>query len=219
MSKPERDKLLGHADDNDGIEEYDNPLPDWWVGLFLFTIVFGIGYAVDYHFISKHSQAGYYDAEMAAAAKQWPMKDDLHAKADLSETAVAAGAQIFAQNCVACHGAELLGGIGPNLTDGLWIHGGSYDEMRTTITKGVTAKGMLAWGPILGPEKVAQVTAYVYSKGPKLGEHASEATAPNAASGAPGAPTATPPAEPAPADGGTPAPADDATPPAPATPG
>ena len=37
--------MMGHADDNDGIEEYDNPLPDWWVGLFLITIVYGIGYA------------------------------------------------------------------------------------------------------------------------------------------------------------------------------
>lgn len=189
MSKPERDRLLGHAEDNDGIEEYDNPLPDWWVGLFVFTIIFGIGYGIDYHFISHHSQAKYYDEEMAEAAKKWPMKADLLAAADLSDAAVEAGAKIYAQNCVACHGAELLGGIGPNLIDAAWIRGGSFDQIRTTITQGVPEKGMLTWGPILGPEKVAQVSAFVYTKGPKLGEHASDATAPTAPAPAQAAPT------------------------------
>lgn len=220
MSKPERDKLLGHAADNDGIEEYDNPLPDWWVGLFLFTIVFAIGYTIDYHFISHRSQAASYDAEVAEAAKRWPVKEDAGGEADLSDAAIAEGATIFAANCVACHGPELLGGIGPNLTDGIWIHGGSYDEIRTTITKGVPEKGMLTWGPILGPEKVAKVAAFVYSKGPKLGVHASPATAPNAATPTPApadgaAPPATTPTEGAPVEG---APATPAASPAPAQP-
>ena len=56
-------QIMGHGADNDGIEEYDNPLPDWWTGLFLVTIVGGIAYAVNYHFISHDSQAAYYDAE------------------------------------------------------------------------------------------------------------------------------------------------------------
>ena len=53
------------------------------------------------------------------------------------------------------------GGIGPNLLDTIWIHGGKPEEILHTITVGVPEKGMLTWGPILGPEKVAQVAAYV----------------------------------------------------------
>ena len=71
----ERDRVLGHADDNDGIDEYDNQLPPWWTFMFFFTVVWGIGYAVDYHFISKRSQAASYEAEMLAAAEQWPEQE------------------------------------------------------------------------------------------------------------------------------------------------
>jgi cytochrome c oxidase cbb3-type subunit 3 len=56
------------------------------------------------------------------------------------------------------------GGIGPNLLDTVWIHGGSPEEIRHTIDAGVPAKGMLTWGPILGPEKVAAVASYVVSR-------------------------------------------------------
>ena len=51
----ERDQMMGHSADNDGIEEYDNPLPDWWIGMFIFTILFAIGYTLEYHFISGYT--------------------------------------------------------------------------------------------------------------------------------------------------------------------
>ena len=124
MSK-ETNELLGHSEDNDGIEEYDNPLPDWWLGLFLFTIVWGFGYFVDWNFISHKTQAGLYDAEIAAAAVQWPEQEAPAAGSiDESATAIAAGEAVYVQNCVACHAADLSGGIGPNLVDAEWIHGG-----------------------------------------------------------------------------------------------
>jgi len=59
-------RLMGHADEADGIEEYDNPLPDWWLGLFWFCIIWAIGYAVHYHFIADRSQEKGLAAEMAA---------------------------------------------------------------------------------------------------------------------------------------------------------
>ncbi len=167
MSK-DTNELLGHSEDNDGIEEYDNPLPDWWLGLFLFTIVWGFGYWVDWNFIGQHTQAGIYDAEMVAAAEQWPEQEAPAAgDIDQSAAAIAAGEAVFTQNCVACHAADLTGGIGPNLVDAEWIHGGSIEEIRTIIDKGVPEKGMVTWGPILGQEKVSQVAAYVKSKGTK----------------------------------------------------
>ncbi len=166
MSKNEN-RLLGHAADNDGIDEYDNALPDWWVGLFLFSIVWGIGYAIEYHFVSGRSQVKYYEAEMAAAKVQWP--DSGPKAVAFDEATIAAGAQVFKEQCVACHGANMQGGIGPNLLDATWIHGAAPEQIQNTVTNGVAAKGMPAWGPILGPDKVAKVTAYVASEFQKTG--------------------------------------------------
>jgi cytochrome c oxidase cbb3-type subunit 3 len=161
MAGNEKDQLLGHGADNDGIDEYDNPLPDWWLALFYFSILFAIGYTIEYHWVSHRSQAGAYDAEVAAAKVRWPQAD-APVVAAVTPEAVAAGQGIYQQNCVACHGADLHGGIGPDLTDGTWIHGGTLPDITNTITKGVPEKGMITWGPILGPEKVGQVAAFVF---------------------------------------------------------
>jgi cytochrome c oxidase cbb3-type subunit 3 len=63
-----------------------------------------------------------------------------------------------------CHGADMRGGIGPSLLDDEWLHGGSEREVLRTITDGVISKGMISWGPILGPEGVREVAAYVITK-------------------------------------------------------
>ncbi len=177
------DEVLGHADESDGIEEYDNPLPDWWVGMFIVCVVWGVAYAVDFHFISQRSQASMYDAEVAAAKELWPDLEK-RAVADSSPEALALGAEVYQGNCLACHGAELKGGIGPNLTDDVWVHGGDFDAVSTTITQGVGAKGMPAWGPILGPKKVAAVASFVLSKY-EAGQAAPDPAATTAAAPAP----------------------------------
>lgn len=166
MSNRDLNQVLGHADEADGIEEYDNPLPNWWLGLFYFTIVWALVYGVHYHFVAHRSQTRVLAAEMADADRRWPREAAAAAAAtvDLSEANVEAGEAVFKANCVACHGAELTGGIGPSLIDTTWIHGGTPEAIQHTITVGVPEKGMLTWGPILGPEKVAQVTAYVVHK-------------------------------------------------------
>jgi cytochrome c oxidase cbb3-type subunit 3 len=166
----ERDRVLGHGAEADGIEEYDNPLPDWWVGLFAFTIVWALAYGVHYHFIAHRSQVKALAAEVAEAKQKWPQAA---AQKQLAVTpeAIKAGATIFAANCVACHGADMKGGIGPNLLDTVWIHGGKPEEILHTITFGVPEKGMLTWGPILGPEKVAEVAAYVVARNAEATGH------------------------------------------------
>jgi len=158
----ERDVPRGHSHEADGIEEYDNPLPGWWLGIFYVTIGFSVVYTVDYHFVSPRAQAAEYDAEMADAEAKWPKK--VAAAAPTDPTA-AAGKAIYDANCVGCHGVDLHGGVGPNLTDTTWIHGGSIDNITRVITEGVPEKGMITWGPILGPEKVAQVAAFVHGSG------------------------------------------------------
>ena len=159
MSK-DTNRVLGHAAEADGIEEYDNPLPDWWLGLFIGTIIWAFAYAVHYHVIADRSPAKALAAEMASARERWP-EGARPASIATGEEAVEAGEAIYQANCVGCHGAALEGGIGPSLVDSVWIHGGTAEDVVRTITVGVPEKGMLTWGPILGPEKIGQVAAYV----------------------------------------------------------
>lgn len=167
MSK-DTDRLLGHADEADGIEEYDNPLPDWWVGLFWLTIVWAIGYSVHYHVIADRSQEAALAAEMAAAEERWPAQAEAARMAaadfEVTDAAVSAGEGLYQQYCVACHGVNLEGGIGPSFLDEEWIHGGQARDILRTITEGVPAKGMVPWQGILSPEQINQVAAYVISR-------------------------------------------------------
>jgi cytochrome c oxidase cbb3-type subunit 3 len=166
VSNDNVDQVLGHADECDGIEEYDNRLPRWWLGLFYICMGWGVVYAVQYHFLSDRSQAADYDAEVALAEEMWPTPSvEEAAAAATGADAIAAGKAIYATNCVGCHGPELKGGIGPDLTDDVWIHGGSLESITQTVTNGIPEKGMLAWGPILGPQKVAEVSAFVHGSG------------------------------------------------------
>jgi cytochrome c oxidase cbb3-type subunit III len=161
-----RNRLLGHADDNDGIDEYDNPLPDWWLGLFWLTIIWAIGYTLHYHVIADRSQEKALAAEIARAELKWPAgaaAGEFVITPELAEQ----GRSVYQTNCAACHGADLGGGIGVALNDGAWLHGGSPSEVLHTVTEGVPAKGMPAWGPILGPERVRQVTAYILAQQPE----------------------------------------------------
>jgi cytochrome c oxidase cbb3-type subunit 3 len=164
--KVERDRILGHEDEADGIQEYDNPLPDWWLGLFWITIIWGIAYLVHYHFIADRSPQAALAQELAEAEARWPQEAEGEGgvTVTLSPEAVAAGEQIFQTNCTVCHGTNMEGGIGPSLGDDEWLHGGAAEEIVRTITDGVITKGMIAWGPILGPDAVRQVAAYVITK-------------------------------------------------------
>ena len=156
----------------DGIEEYDNNLPNWWLATLWLSIAFSIAYWAYYHaFAVGPDQAGYYAAEVAAAEAAKPKPAPGGAElgdADLlalakDEVALAAGAKSYATNCLACHGAKLEGAIGPNLTDSAWLHGGSPSEIHFSIDKGWPEKGMMAWGALLGETKVRQLTAYLLS--------------------------------------------------------
>jgi cytochrome c oxidase cbb3-type subunit 3 len=152
---------MGHADEFDGIEEYDNPLPDWWLGLFWFCIIWAIGYTVHYHFIADRSPEKGLAAEMAAAAEMWPVEAAGSVTFSLSPEAIQAGEEVYDTYCFVCHGAELEGGIGPSFLDEEWLHGHTPEEVIHIISNGVVEKGMAAWGPILGAEKVNYAAAFV----------------------------------------------------------
>jgi cytochrome c oxidase cbb3-type subunit 3 len=149
--KRELNQVLGHADEADGIEEYDNPLPDWWLGMLWLTIVWAVLYAGHYHFVGDRSQVKELAAEMAAAEEKWPQTMTATVFVATPELAEA-GAAVYASSCAGCHGADAQGVIGPSLTDEVWIHGWNPAEVLAVITDGVPSKGMPSWGPILGPE-------------------------------------------------------------------
>jgi len=164
----DEDRLLHH--DYDGIQEYDNPMPRWalyifwgtivWAALFWFNVP-GIGVG--------QGRIADYDASVAAAAAEFPPTPHAAPATDQllvmskDPAALASGKTVFGAYCVACHGPDGGGVIGPNLTDTYWIHGGSPAAIYTTVHDGVLAKGMPAWGLSLKPEEVDAVVAYVIS--------------------------------------------------------
>lgn len=167
----EQDKVLEH--DYDGIQEYDNDLPRWWVQIFWITGIFGIIYAVYFHWPStltpeqdlamKMEQIqGLRASAQAADAAASGGSDNLLQLVGDSAT-LAKGSEIFQAKCVACHAAQGQGLVGPNLTDDFWINGGTLPEIRQVIRKGVPAKGMISWEPLLTSEEINAVTAYVWS--------------------------------------------------------
>ena len=168
----ELDELLEH--EFDGIREYDNPLPGWWLWLFYGAIIFSVIYIPYYSLGFGPSSAKEYEQEMAAAPKAKaampapsgaPGGGQPAAAASLEgdPDAIAAGGQIFATNCLPCHGPQGQGGIGPNLTDEFWLHGSTYADVVKVITEGVPAKGMIAWKAVLKPDKIHQAAAFVRS--------------------------------------------------------
>lgn len=149
--------------DYDGIREEDNPLPGWWVGIFVMAVLFALVYVPVVHMFDILPQRELQTSVARAAHSQEVRELELEASGALDKDPVAAGQKYFRTFCVSCHSANAEGGIGPNLTDAYWIHGPSEDSIRATVTNGVSAKGMPSWGPILGDRKIKMLSAYVMS--------------------------------------------------------
>lgn len=159
---------MGH--EFDGIRELDNRLPNWWLATLYLSIVFSFGYWMYYHvFQAGPLQMDEYHQEMARADEaaaalaeaRGAVDDDTLVAMAADGTQTAEGQVVFGQYCAACHGAQGEGGIGPNLTDKNWLHGGKPTQILEVVASGVPAAGMPAWKPILGNSKVEQVTAYL----------------------------------------------------------
>ena len=166
----EADIDLGH--EYDGIRELDNSLPPWWLWLFYGTIIWSAVYLWYYHVSDKGpNQEQEYIAAMemgeAEKAKFLATQADaidektvtlLTANADLAE-----GKDIYTANCLVCHGANGEGTVGPNFTDKYWIHGGSINNLFSTIKYGVPEKGMISWKSQLRPGAMQKVASYILS--------------------------------------------------------
>ena len=173
--KPQQDELLNH--EADGIREFDNALPRWWLYGFYLTIVFAIAYYVNFHVLTTPlvGEAGVlaeYQSELAAAERQGAARGrgGRSAVTLLTDAAsLAQGKAIFegpTNLCATCHRPDLGGLVGPNLTDDLWMHGCDPSEVAKSITTGFPIKGMLPYGSgkPLTDEQMIQVISYVFSK-------------------------------------------------------
>jgi len=167
MAKAE-DKVLDH--NYDGILEYDNPLPGWWVYLFVISIIWSVVYMFYYHvanigdtqeeeYLAEFKMTGEQAEAMAAAMRK--MWDNVKFVAVTEPEALTEGQEIYKVNCVSCHGAAGEGGIGPNLTDINWLHGGGIENVMKTVINGVPEKGMISWKPVLKPEQIQKVSSFI----------------------------------------------------------
>jgi cytochrome c oxidase cbb3-type subunit 3 len=165
----ERDELLSH--EYDGIQEYDNDLPRWWVWLFVATVLWGVWRIGYYHFGPgllqderlARSMAEHEQVRKAAAVQGGAVIDNQALLSLVSDkNAMSAGESIWNSNCVACH-LQGQGLVGPNLTDDYWVHGGEPKDIYQVISDGVPEKGMISWKEKLSPQQISQVTMYVWT--------------------------------------------------------
>jgi len=178
----EADILRDH--NYDGIRELDNHLPPWWKYLFYITIIFAVVYLLDYHVLGlsplqeEEYEIAMADAERAKIARQAALEEsgELFVEADLEfiddPSVIASGQTIYDRQCMVCHRDDGGGGIGPNLTDAYWIHGGSINDIYYTIKVGVPDKGMIRWEAVLSPEQMRDVSVYIITLGGSSPENA-----------------------------------------------
>ena len=164
--------IQGHT--YDGIREYDNPMPGWWVALFWAGIVFAPIYVLGVHVFDwiddygdDFAEAGQELEEVRAlyAATGPSFKTDAGALREYASDATMAEAGVvdFVAICAACHGQNGEGTIGPNLTDEFWLHGADPEAVWVSIAEGFPQQGMPPMKDQLGERERAQVMAYIYS--------------------------------------------------------
>ena len=170
------DELLEH--EADGIREFDNQLPRWWLYGFYFTIVFAAIYMVNYHvlatpLVGERGMVAEYEAEVDAAARLAAGRPtpaaSVAATAATDEETLEKGEAIFNSQtslCASCHRPDLGGLVGPDLTDDLWLHGCSVSEVVASIRTGYPTRGMLPYGSnsVLDDEQLRQVASFILSR-------------------------------------------------------
>ncbi len=174
----EKDLLLDH--EYDGIRELDNHMPVWWLWLFYFTIAWSVGYMAYYYLLGGPDQIELYEQEVAAAQEQYGLEPEGGEGGGGEEAAdftfaflddqdrIEEGREIYLSNanlCYTCHGENGEGMVGPNLTDELWIHGCSPEEVANSIIEGYPSRGMIAYGSgsRIPDEKVQSLISYIAS--------------------------------------------------------
>ena len=168
------DNTTGHVWDED-LRESNNPLPAWWVGLFIITIVFSLAYLFFYPGLGTMpgklgwSSTGQYENEVAKANAalepvyaRFTAMDTPQIAADPAAHAI--GERLFMNNCAQCHGSDARGSKGfPNLADKDWLHGGEPENIVQSITEGRVGVMAPMAAAVGGADDVKNVAHYVLS--------------------------------------------------------
>jgi cytochrome c oxidase cbb3-type subunit III len=168
------DNTTGHVWDED-LRELNNPLPRWWMFLFVITVVFSVIYLVLYPGLGAaagtlnwSSKAEYETEQARSRAALAPLyarfaaMDEKQLAADTQ--AMGIGERLFLNNCAACHGSDARGSKGfPNLTDSDWLWGGSFDDIRKTISEGRNGVMPPMAAAVGNSDDVRNVAQYVLS--------------------------------------------------------
>lgn len=166
-SAPEAE-LLDH--EYDGIMEYDNPMPRWWVWIFWGSFYFAVCYVLWFHVFGKGlltreeyaSDMRTFREESAKREMGSTVSEEALQKLTKNAAVMADAKTIFGKRCVQCHGPNGEGVIGPNLTDDYWIHGhATLMDIYGVVNSGVPSKGMPEWGKQLSPIEIAKAAAYI----------------------------------------------------------
>lgn len=165
-----KDALRPH--EFDGIQEYENQLPRWWVGMFYVSILFAFFYMVYFEFEgSGKSLYESYRIEREREIEKHRQKelqvktlteDELKVLSEKAEV-LRVGAAQFKAKCVSCHADDGGGSVGPNLTDKYWIHGAKMTDFVKVISDGVPAKGMPTWRSMMSADEIHSVVVYIQS--------------------------------------------------------
>ncbi len=154
----------------DGIQEYDQRLPKWWLITLYGAIIFSLFYWLSHeHYFASQSNTELIDAKMAQinatriANSIDVTNDEMFWEMSKNPAFINAGQRTFDSICIACHGPDLKGGIGLNLVDDEWKYGAKPSQIYDTVFNG-TSLGMPAQGEILGQKRIAEVVSYVLSK-------------------------------------------------------
>jgi cytochrome c oxidase cbb3-type subunit III len=171
---PSADNTTGHVWDGD-LRESNNPMPRWWMWLFVITIVFGLAYLAAYPGLGSYpgqlawTTRGEYAAEVEQANKELaPLYAQFTSRSaeDLAgdPRAMAIGERLFMNNCAQCHGSDARGSKGfPNLADADWLYGGAGAKITETITQGRRGQMPPMASAVGGPDDVKNVAHYVLS--------------------------------------------------------
>lgn len=175
----EADIIMEHS--YDGIRELDNHLPPWWTWLFYGTVAWAVIYMIVYHvggwlpLSTDEYLAEVEQIQKLRASQEVAQIDETSLEYTAETDFINKGKEIFVSNCASCHRIDGGGGIGPNLTDTYWLHGGSVRDVFAVIKNGVQEKGMISWAAILKPEEIRNAAFFIMSI---QGSNPAEAKAP-----------------------------------------
>jgi cytochrome c oxidase cbb3-type subunit III len=169
-SSGKENETTGHV--YDGIEEYNNPLPKWWLNMFNICLVFSVGYLVLYPGLGKFegvlgwTQEGQHAEEVAQAKAVYAPLFAKYSSTPIEQLvgnkqATEMGKRIFVNTCFGCHGSDARGNPGyPNLTDSDWLYGGNPNAIKQTILNG--RRGVMpGFEAALNAEQLDSLVQYV----------------------------------------------------------